>query len=131
MENQPVEIVGHIGQRQFGLRPRQPDRPDEQAVAVLLVCEDMLGGGSNRRLLCIGLCGGRGHRLARRLAPMNAARQHVPCKPGLVLLRTIGAIGPDIRRRVVPVDDMLQLPAIGCGRRRDRAGPDEAETPVD
>ena len=35
MEDQAVHVVGEIGERQFGLGARQPDRADEEAEAVL------------------------------------------------------------------------------------------------
>jgi hypothetical protein len=40
MEDQPVEVVGKVGERQFRFGPRQADGADEQAKPVLLVGED-------------------------------------------------------------------------------------------
>ena len=45
MEDQAVEVVGEIGEREFGLRPGKADGADEQAVAALLMREDMLDPG--------------------------------------------------------------------------------------
>lgn len=45
MEDQTVEVVGQIGEREFGWRACQADGADEQAVTVLLVREDMLDSG--------------------------------------------------------------------------------------
>jgi hypothetical protein len=50
MENQPVEVMGKIGQGQLRLRPRQPNRADEQPVPALLLREDMLDRAAHRRL---------------------------------------------------------------------------------
>lgn len=79
VENQMVEIIGQIGQRQFGLGPCQANRADEQAIPILLPCKDMLHGGADRRFLRIGFGIGFGlrHGPARRFAAVNAACQHV------------------------------------------------------
>lgn len=42
MEDQPVEIVGEVGERQFRFGSRQTDGANEQAEPVLLMGEDML-----------------------------------------------------------------------------------------
>ena len=42
VEDQAVEVVGQIGEGEFGLRSGDADRADEQAIAVLLMREDML-----------------------------------------------------------------------------------------
>jgi hypothetical protein len=57
VEDQPVHVVGEIGQSQFGLGAGEADRPDEQAVAVLLVGEDMLDPGADGGFRRIGPCG--------------------------------------------------------------------------
>ena len=48
VEDQAVEVIGQIGQREFGLRAGNADGADEEAVAVLLMREDMLDAGSDR-----------------------------------------------------------------------------------
>jgi len=95
MEDQPVEVVGDVGERQFRLGPRQPDDADEQAVTRFLTGEDMLGGSTDRRRLCIGPRGVPRHRLVGRLAPMNAAAQHALRQPRLGGFRPVSAVGPD------------------------------------
>ena len=47
MEDQAVKVVGDVGERQFGFRAGQSDRADEQAEAVLLMCEDVLDPGAD------------------------------------------------------------------------------------
>ena len=54
LEVQPVETIGQVGQRQFRFGPGQPDGPDEQAITVLLMPEDMFDTGLNGRLFRIG-----------------------------------------------------------------------------
>jgi hypothetical protein len=48
VEDQTVEVVGEVGQREFGLRAGNADGADEQAIAVLLMREDMLDAGPDR-----------------------------------------------------------------------------------
>ncbi len=45
LEDQAVEVVDQVGQRQFGLRPGKADGADEEPVAVFLVRKDMLNPG--------------------------------------------------------------------------------------
>lgn len=73
MEDRTFEVVGEVGQGQFGFGPLDPDGPDEQAVAVVLVGKDMLDSGADRGLLRIGAGRGLGHRLASGLAPVDSA----------------------------------------------------------
>lgn len=48
MEDQAVEVIGQIGEREFRLRPGKADGADEQAIAVFLVCKDMFDPGLHR-----------------------------------------------------------------------------------
>ena len=45
MADQAVEVVGQIGEGQFGLGPRDTDSSDEKAEPGLLVPEDLLDDG--------------------------------------------------------------------------------------
>jgi hypothetical protein len=54
MEDQPVEVVGDVGQDQFRLGTRDTDCADKQPEAVLLMREDMLDRGADRGLR--GVC---------------------------------------------------------------------------
>ncbi len=47
MEDQAVEVVGKIGQYQFGLGPGDANGSYEQAVPVLLMRKHMLDGSAN------------------------------------------------------------------------------------
>jgi len=51
MEDQPVEVVGDVGEDEFRLGPRQADGADEQAEAFLLILmrEDVFDMGTDRR----------------------------------------------------------------------------------
>ena len=42
VEDHAVEVVGQIGEREFGLRSGQADGADEEAIAVLLMRKDVL-----------------------------------------------------------------------------------------
>ncbi len=81
MEDQAVEVVGQIGQGQFGLGSRDADGADEQAEPVLLMSKHMLDPGADRRLGRIGACGRDRHRLALGFAPVDAAGQHAIVQP--------------------------------------------------
>jgi hypothetical protein len=95
VEDQAVHVVGDVGQRQFRLGARKADGADEEAEAGLLMREDVLDGGSNGRLLRDGLrCRSR-HRLAGRLAPVDATGEHPFRQPFLVGLRTVDAVRPN------------------------------------
>jgi len=45
MEDQPVKIVGEVGECEFGFGTRKAYRADKKSVAVLLMREDMLDPG--------------------------------------------------------------------------------------
>ena len=47
MEDQAVHVIGEVGQGQFRFCPLDPNGPDEQAEAVLLVSEDVLHAGAD------------------------------------------------------------------------------------
>ena len=57
MEDQTVEVVGQIGQGQFGLGSPYANGAYEQAKPVFLVGEHMLDPGPDRGLRGIGPCG--------------------------------------------------------------------------
>jgi putative restriction endonuclease len=48
VEDQTVEVVGEVGQREFGLRAGDADGADEEPVAVFLMREDMFDPGADR-----------------------------------------------------------------------------------
>lgn len=130
MEDKAVEVVGQLGQGQFRLGPGDADGADERPEPVLLVGKHMLDPGPDRRLGRIGPCGRDRHRLALGLSPVDAAGQHTIGEPGLVALRAVSAVGPDLAAGVLPVDDLAQHPAIGMGCRSHCRSPDEAITAV-
>lgn len=47
MEEQAVEVIGQIGEREFGLRSGKTDGADEQAIAAFLMGEDMFHLGAH------------------------------------------------------------------------------------
>ena len=51
MEDQSIHIVGEICRGQYHVGPLDLDGPDEQAIAVLLVCKNMVDAGADRGLL--------------------------------------------------------------------------------
>lgn len=87
MEDQAVEIVGDVGQSEFGLCAGEADRADEETEPVLLMIKDMLDPGPDRRRGGVGPGDIPRHCLAARLAPMNTADQHLRGEPCLVLPR--------------------------------------------
>lgn len=130
MEDQPVKVIGDVGEDEFRLGTRDADRADEQPKAVLLMREDMLDPRADRGFGRIRPRNVLRHRLARRLAAMDAADQHLRSQPFLVLLRTIGTVGPDLGGRIVGRDQSWRHPAIGMRRRGRGTFPDKAEPPV-
>jgi len=112
VEDQTVEVVGEIGQDQFGLGTRQSDGADKQSKVVLLMPKNMFDLGAHRGFAGIG----PGHRLRHGFAPglraVNAAGQHVFSQPFLIALGAIGAVGPHIRGRVILAHHMAQLASI-------------------
>lgn len=84
MEDQPVEIVGDVGQGELRLGTSQTDGADEEAEPVLLIGEDVLDGSPDRRLARIGARDVPGHRPSLRLAALDAADQHLRCQALLV-----------------------------------------------
>ena len=75
MEDKPVEVIGDIGQDEFRFGPCDADGADEQAEPVLLAGEDVFDMGPDRRFRGIRPRDILRHRLARRLAPVDAADQ--------------------------------------------------------
>ena len=61
MEDQAVQIVGQIGQRDLGLGALDTDGADEQAHLVFLLSEQMLDAGTNLGFDPVGLRGPLGH----------------------------------------------------------------------
>lgn len=56
MEDQPVEVIGQIGQGEFGLSALEADGADIQTKPVLLMRKDMLEMGADRGFGRIGPC---------------------------------------------------------------------------
>lgn len=48
VEDQAVEVVGEVGEREFCLRTGNADGADEEAIAVFLMRKDMLDAGADR-----------------------------------------------------------------------------------
>ena len=86
MEDQAVEVVGEVGECQFGFGAGQPDGADEQAEAVFLMGEDVLDPGADGGFLEVGGAGAFRHWFAVRLAAVNAADEVVLRQPFLVAL---------------------------------------------
>jgi hypothetical protein len=77
VQDQAVEVAGDAGESAFRLGSRNADCANEQTKAILLIRKDMLDAYPDRRFSCIGLHGRFRYRLARRFAPVDAARHHV------------------------------------------------------
>ena len=131
VEDQAVEVVGQIGERELCLRPGNTDGADEEAIAVFLVREDILDAGADRGLYGVGARHLLGHQPALRLAAMDAAVEHVGLEPCLVLAAAIGAVCPDIAGCVGGVDHPPQLPSVAVGGRGHRCLADETKVPID
>ena len=56
MEDQAVEVVGDVGEREFRLGACQADGADEKAEPVLLMSKDMLDCSADGGLLRVGPC---------------------------------------------------------------------------
>lgn len=89
MEDQPVEIIGEIGEREFRFGPRQADGANEQAEPVFLMSEDVFDRRPDRGLAGIGPRDMLRHRPPRRLAAMDAADQYLRSEPLLICLRAV------------------------------------------
>lgn len=116
MEDQAVEVVGQIRQCHFLLRSRQSDGPDEQTKALLLVGKDVLNPSADGRLLRIRPTRRLSHGLAARFLAVDLATQHTVRQHGLIGLRTIGTVCPNITAGVVGCDQPSQHAAIGMSR---------------
>ena len=60
MEDQSIHIVGEICRGQYHVGPLDLDGSNEQAIAVLLVCKNMVDAGADRGLFGVRMCGGFG-----------------------------------------------------------------------
>lgn len=115
LENEPVEVIGEIGEGEFGFGSQQADHADEQAETGLLMGEDVFDLGPDGGFGGIGLGGRARHRLPSGLPAMNVAGQHPVGEPGFVSLGAIGGIGPNGAAGILAVNEMRQHAAIGVG----------------
>src|SRR3712207_2968577 len=76
-EDQPLDVVGQVGEPDLHPRSRQSDCADEQPHAALLLGKDMLNAGPHLRLAPVGAPGSLRHWAARRLFAMDVRREAV------------------------------------------------------
>jgi len=131
VEDQAVEIVGEIGQYQFGFGARQANGANEQSEPALPLGEDMLDPSADAWLFRIGPSCCVRHGFAFAFAPVNVAGQYVFGQPLLIALRSIGAVSPYITSHIVSVDHMAQWAAIRIGSRGHCGLTNKAEPPID
>ena len=99
---------------------------------MLLLGEHMLYPRAHRRLRRIGPQRPLRHRLAVWFFAVDAADKAETRQIGLVLLRAIGGVGPDIGGGVAPVEQALAQPCSLISRSiGDLPPPDQAEAAVD
>jgi hypothetical protein len=130
VENQAVDIVGEVGERDLRLGARDADGTDEQPHLILLAGKHMLDAGTQGRPGGVGARGACGHRFAPGLLAMNAADPADRLQPRLVGLATIGGVCPHIGRSVVVGHHVTQHPPVEAGAIGDLAAADEAITPA-
>src|SRR5215472_9191886 len=89
---QSGEVIGQIGEGDFGGCARLADGPDEQVKSSLLGREDMLDLGSHPRPGGVASADVGGHRLAARLPALELGNQSAPVEQLQIGLRTIGGV---------------------------------------
>jgi hypothetical protein len=89
LEDQAVHVVGETGQGEFGLRPGQADRADEQAEAVLLMGKETFDARADRGSPGIGARRYLGIGLTAGMAAVDPAGEYIVPQPFLVALRAV------------------------------------------
>ena len=112
MEDQAVDIVDEVGERDLRFGACDADRADEQPHLILLTGEHVLDASTNGRAFGIGTGRTSGHGLAPWLLAMDPADPVHRFQPCLVGLTAVGGIRPDVRGGVVAGNDVAQHPAI-------------------
>ena len=112
VEDQAVDIVDEVGERDLRFGACDADRADEQPHLILLTGEHVLDASTNGRAFGIGTGRTSGHGLAPWLLAMDPADPVHRFQPCLVGLTAVGGIRPDVRGGVVAGNDVAQHPAI-------------------
>jgi len=99
-----LDIIGEVRHPNLDSGAIDADRAHHQTHAVLLPREDTLDGGADRGPSRVGAC----DTLAMRLALVDVAGDHALSQQRLVLLGTIGGVGPDARGRVLRASQYRQ-----------------------
>lgn len=111
---------------------RRSDGPHHRADRPLLMLEGGLDEGAHPPLGGVGPGGAPRHRPPLRLAPVDAADLARPGEEPLVPRRAGGAVGPDVRGRLVRIDQYPAQPRPVVRRRvGDLRPPDDAVPAID
>ena len=131
MEDEAVDIVDEVGERDLRFGARDADGADEQPHLILLTGEHVLDARAHGR--SFGIRPGRtpGHRLTFGLFAMDPADPVRRLQPRLVGLAPIGGVGPDVRGGVVAGNDVAQHPSIEPCAVGDLGRSDEPVAPAD
>ena len=112
VEDQAVDIVDEVGERDLRFGARDADGADKQPHLILLTGEHVLDAGANGRAFGIGTGRTSGHRLAPGLLAVDAADPVHRLQPRLVGMAAVGGVRPYIGGGVVAGDDVAQHPTV-------------------
>ena len=131
MEDEAVDVVGEVGERDLRLGARDADGADEQRHLVLLPGEHVLDAGTHGGSGSVGTRGARRHGLASGLLSMDAADPAYRLEPPLVGSTAIGGVGPGVGGGVIVGNDVAQHPPVEARAVGNLAAADEAVAPTD
>lgn len=127
----PVHVVDDIGHANLHRCPGQADRSHDEPHWTFLVGENMLDAGTDLRLAAVGASDMSWQGFARLPFAVDTRAQASCFQMGLIRLRAIGGIHPDIAGRIVGVEQHRELGTVMAGRVRRLPFPDQPMAPVD
>lgn len=131
VEDQAVDIVGEVGERDLRLGTRDADGADEQRHLVLLPSEHMFDAGADGGPSGIGARGARRHRLDLGLLSVDAADPADRLQPSLIGSAAVGGVSPHVRCGVVVGHYIAQHASVEARAVGDLAAADEPIAPAD
>lgn len=131
MEDQPVHVVGQVGERDLGLGAGDADGADEQAHFRLLMRAHVLDAAPNPAFGGVAAPDILRHRTALGRPAMDATDPALRLQPALVTLAAVGSVGPDVRGGVVARHHIAQHAPVVARAVSDFAPEDKAEGAAD
>ncbi len=112
VEDQAVDIVDEVGERDLRFGACDADGADKQPHLILLTGEHVLNAGANGRALGIRTGRAPGHRFASGLLAMDPADPVHRLQPRLVGMAAVGGVRPDVVVGVAACNKVAQRSTV-------------------